>query len=168
MGWTCHMACEVRVSLAHRGRAGFVVEILCHGVSPASSSTSHQRQLNGISTRRKLSQTTPPGRLQIAHRCHPRIVRCQRGWHGGARASESVDFWTKYGFCHSVPHQPCSSSQSSLLPSKAMIGHKGHTKAKHALLHSHSKRVNRTESRKAKLETKRTQNQNVPQRQFRT
>ena len=31
-----------------------------------------------------------------------------------------------------------------------MIGHKGHTKAKHALLHSHSKRVNRTESRKAK------------------
>ena len=78
------------------------------------------------------------------------------------------NFWTKYAFCHSVPHQPCSSSQSSLLPSKAMIGHKGHTKAKHALLHSHSKRVNRTESRKAKLETKRTQNQNVPQRQFRT
>ena len=87
------MSCEVRVSLAHRGCAGFVVEILCHGVSPASSSASHQRQLNGISTRRKLSQTTPPGRLQIAHRCHPRIVRCQRGWHGGARASASVDFW---------------------------------------------------------------------------
>ena len=88
MGWTCHMTCEVRVSLAHRGRAGFVVEILCHGVSPASSSTSHQRQLNGISTRRKLSQTTPPGRLQIAHRCHPRIVRCQRGWHWAARATD--------------------------------------------------------------------------------
>ena len=85
------MACEVRVSLAHRGRAGFVVEILCHGVSPASSSASHQRQLNGISTRRKLSQTTPSGRLQIAHRCHPRIVRCQRGWHWAARASQRSD-----------------------------------------------------------------------------
>lgn len=83
MGETCHMACDVRVSLAHRGRAGFVVEILCHGVSPASSSASHKRQLNGISTRRKLSETTPSGRLQIAHRCHPRIVRGQRGWHWG-------------------------------------------------------------------------------------
>ena len=71
-----------------------------------------------------------------------------------------LNFRTKYIFwsqCDS--HQGCSSSQSSLLPSKAMIGHKGHTKAKHALLHSHSKRVNRTESRNA---SKRTQNQKCP------